>query len=106
MVLSNFGLFYDLYYSYDLFFPTIFVRFKCIYFQVIFLVIDSFKVLVLFPLHVCNKNQEYASYVNTDKIKGNNPYQYSNSKIKLKEGSVSQVIKFAKEKFKIKTEFC
>ena len=80
--------------------------FKCIYFQVIFLVIDSFKVLVLFPLHICNKNQEYASYVNTDKIKGNNPYQYSNSKIKLKEGSVSQVIKFAKEKFKIKTEFC
>ena len=63
--------------------------------------------LVLFPLHIRSKCQEYASYVNTDKrniIHTNIQTQ----RIKLKEG-VSwslEVPKFAKEKFKLKNEIC
>ena len=106
MALGNFGLFYDLYCLYDLFFPTIFVPFKGIYFQVIFLIIDSFKVLVLFSLLIRNKYQEYASYVNADKVKLKGIQSISVFKVNLKEGSVSQVLKFAKEKFKMKNEIC
>ena len=66
MVLGNFGLFFDLYYLYDLFFLTTYVLFRGILFDVIFLIIDSFKVLVLFFLHIFSKYQEYASDVTTD----------------------------------------
>ena len=92
VVLRNFGLFYELCYLHNLFFLTMFVPFKDIQFWVIFLIIDSFKVLVLFPLHIRNKYQEYASYVNTDKR--NRIYtSIRTQRIKLKEESVSRSTK-------------
>ena len=60
VVLATFGLFHELYCLYHLFFLTIFVSFKDIQSQVTLLNIDSFKVLVLFPLHIRSKYQEYA----------------------------------------------
>ena len=50
-------------------------------------------------------------YVNIYKIKGIQSISKSvcsiqTQRIKLKEGSVSQVLKFAKEKFKMKNEIC
>ena len=35
----------------------------------IFLTIDSFKVLAVFPLHIRSKYRKYASYIKTDKRK-------------------------------------
>ena len=43
--------------------------------------------LVLFPLHIRSKYQEYASYVNTDK-KNTIHTSIQTQRIKLKEGSV------------------
>ena len=101
VVLVNFGLFYDFYYLYYLFFLTIFVSLKDIQSQVTFSNIDSFKVLVLFPLHIPSKYQEYASYVNTDK---NNTILTSieTKRIKLKEGSVSRSTKICKRELQNK----
>ena len=63
--------------------------------MVIFLIIDSFKVLFLFPLHIPNKYQEHASYVNTDK-RNIIHTSIQTQRIKLKEVSVSR--KFTEEK--------
>ena len=65
-----------------------------------FLIIDSFKVLVLFPLHIRSKYQEYGSYVNTDK-RNTIHIGVQTQRIKLKEGSVSREPKFGNGKFKI-----
>ena len=61
--------------------------------------------LVLFPLHICNKYQEYDYYVNTDK---RNKIDTSTQTqiIKIKEGSVSRSKKFVKEVLKMKKEIC
>ena len=96
-----------IYTIYMVYFLTIFVPFKGIQFQVIFLTFGSFKVLVLFPPHIRSKCQEYASYVNTDK-RNIIHTSIQTQRIKLKEG-VSwslEVPKFAKEKFKLKNEIC
>ena len=61
--------------------------------------------LALFPLHIRSKYQEYASDVNTDTRKIIRTSTQS-QRIKLKEESVSQIPKFAKEKFIIKNEIC
>ena len=62
--------------------------------------------LVLFPLHIRSKYQEYASYVNTDK-RNRIHISIRTQRIKLKEGSVSlEVPKFAQKKFKTKNEIC
>ena len=98
MVLGNFGIFYDLLYLYDLFFLTIFVPFKGIQFQVIFLIIDFYKVFVLFPLHIRSKYQEYASYVNTDK---RNTIHISIQTQRIKKEMCLEVPKIAKGKLKI-----
>ena len=72
----------------------------------------DFKVLVLFPQHIrISIRSMLLRYVNTDKIKGIQSISKSvcsiqTQRIKLKEGSVSQVLKFAKEKFKMKNEIC
>ena len=70
--------------------------------------------LVLFPQHIRTSIRSVLlSYVNTDKIKLKGIQSISKSvcsiqtqRIKLKEGIVSQVLKFAKEKFKMKNEIC
>ena len=70
--------------------------------------------LVLFPQHIRTSIRSVLlSYVNTDKIKLKGIQSISKSvcsiqtqRIKLKEGIVSQVQKFAKEKFKMKNEIC
>ena len=70
--------------------------------------------LVLFPQHIRTSIRSVLlSYVNTDKIKLKGIQSISKSvcsiqtqRIKLKEGIVSQVLKFAKEKFKMKSEIC
>ena len=70
--------------------------------------------LVLFPQHIRTSIRSVLlSYVNTDKIKLKGIQSISKSvcsiqtqRIKLKEGLVSQVLKFAKEKFKMKNEIC
>ena len=61
--------------------------------------------LVLFPLHIPSKCQEYAFYVNTDQ---NNTIHTSieTKRIKLKEGMCHEVPKLAKENFKTKKEIC
>ena len=92
MVPGNFGLFQDLYYFYDLFFLAIFVPFRGIYFWKIFLIIDSFKVLVLFPLHIRSNYQEYASYVTTNK-RNTVDISIQTQRIKLKAGNVSRSTK-------------
>ena len=63
--------------------------------------------LVLFPLHIRSKYQEYASYVNTDK-RNIIHTSIQTQRIKLKEGVSGslEVPKFAKEKFKLKNEIC
>ena len=48
--------------------------------------------LVLFPLHIRSKYQEYASYVNTDK-RNRIHISIRTQRIKLKEGSVSRSTK-------------
>ena len=77
-----------IYTIYNSFFLTIFVQFKGIQFLVIFLTIDSFTVLVLFPLHIRNKYEEYVSYVNTDN-RNTIHASIQTQRIKLKEGSMS-----------------
>ena len=68
----------------------------------IFLIIDSFKVLVLFPLHIRSSYLEYASYV-TDK-RNTIHISIQTQRIKLKEGSVFRVIKIYLKELKIKNE--
>ena len=94
-----------IYTIYMIYFGTIFVPFRSIQFQVIFLIFDSF--LVLFPLHIRRKCQEYVSYVNTDK-RNIIHTSIQTQRIKLKEGGSGslEVPKFAKEKFKLKNEIC
>ena len=77
-----------IYTIYDSFLLTIFVQFKGIQFLVIFLTIDSFTVLVLFPLHIRSKYEEYVSYVNTDN-RNTIHASIQTQRIKLKEGSMS-----------------
>ena len=48
--------------------------------------------LVLFPLHVRSKYQEYASYVNTDE-RNTVRNSIQTQRIKLKEGNVSRSTK-------------
>ena len=80
MVSGNFGLFYDLCYL------------KHLFLVIFFLIIDSFKVLFLFPLHIRSQYQEYAFYANTDK--GNIIHtKIQTQRIKLKEVSVSRTTK-------------
>ena len=57
--------------------------------------------LVLFPLHIPSKYQEYAFYVNTDK---NNTIHTSieTKRIKLKEGSVSRSTKICERELQNK----
>ena len=77
-----------IYTIYDSFLLTIFVQFKGIQFLVIFLTIDSFTVLLLFPLHIRSKYEEYVSYVNTDN-RNTIHASIQTQRIKLKEGSMS-----------------
>ena len=57
-----------------------------------FLIIDSFKVSFLFPLHIRSKYQEHASHVSTDK-RNIVHTSIQTQKIKLKEVSVSRSTK-------------
>ena len=57
-----------------------------------FLIIDSFKVSFLFPLHIRSKYQEHASHVNADK-RNIVHTSIQTQKIKLKEVSVSRSTK-------------
>ena len=69
------------------------------------LILDSFKLLVLFPLHISSKNQQYASYENTDK-RNTIHTSIQTEKIKLKEGKASrlEVPKVAREKIQNKEQ--
>ena len=57
--------------------------------------------LVLFPLHIRSKYQEYASYVNTDKRKTIHT-SIETKRIKLKEGSVSRSTKICERELQNK----
>ena len=57
--------------------------------------------LVLFPLHVRSKYQEYASYVNTDK-RNTIHTSIETKRIKLKEGSVSRSTKICERELQNK----
>ena len=59
---------------------------------IIFLIIDSFKLLFLFPLHIRSKYQEYASYINTDK-RNIIHAKIQSQRLKLKKVSVSRSTK-------------
>ena len=57
--------------------------------------------LVLFPLHIRSKYQEYASYVNTDE-RNTIHTSIETKRIKLKEGSVSQSTKICERELQNK----
>ena len=57
--------------------------------------------LVLFPLHICSKYQEYASYVNTDE-RNTICNSIQTQRIRLKEGSVSRSTKICQREIQNK----